>query len=1822
MTEYRIQHGVSTYIDGPRSCGCCEGVATHSHLVSNRPGLDSLKYRVGTYSTFFDDLVARVATFTSLEKDSQPGQSSDGQSRSLALIRRPAGTLVSNGEQPPKTALPELRSLLTTREKSDFAIALFDAWATLADVISFYQERLANEGFLRTAQDPRSLYELSRLIGYTPRPGVSSSVYLAFEVDGQTTLPQGLPSAVIGSSYTGGDNEIVIPAGTAAKSTPTPGSTDEPQTFETTDDLLARTQWNYLLPRKTRPQRLTSETAFEIEKLYKKNTGLRIERNAILAIEYAQGSYAIRRVADVDEISERSVTVLTLELDDLTLNGLTNEIALLTNHVPKIAFPEITSTELVKPETTAELGIVNQRFSELRQALAGAIEEIFASKPNSLSILDDKLQKFICDKLFSLSSPVRVPFKRFRDAVDELTKDDTTTLRLSNLLLYKDVTDRFKWVAKSLFEVYQRTDVALTGARNSLSAAKKGKQLSGIKFALDSLCNTPRSSLSISANPDGVPQSTTPLQSIEQVNNLSPATGPQLTAKVEFLRNTAVLALADANYHLASNDIVPTSGQSHSTNTLLTAIQNVTVSATADADYRVQIFNSTQLLAECVQRTLPAGSSTFNFTITPPETVQVCPISSDVNLALLATASTVPTTSLKARFRLTSIEGTSIGSVTGGVGPYTFISPSAGEFVLGDTTNTDTSFPNFLAAFNSVKYHAGNSAGHVSILLEIFSASAMSASNQLSSAVIDVFVIPSGLERDPVALAQKRLTDLHNEIAVPGASANVSLFDSEWWPGTGNTVAQAGQDIYGTGGLADQVVSAKLGDALGTISDKIPHSSGSTPLEQRRDRLRAVFETVATDSLNNGSEVHPLADNSSSPPKVGIATILDRAEAQTVTTGTSVGSVALLADSEDYLLSVVDSVNDYVSALIGSVSGLTIGDPIAKLKTAVGLIDHAQTPINAAANDLKNRSESFEAPVLRFANDIASSLNARRKTFLSRGIQLLERLTELVKSAGSAPYTDRLVAWLNYLLDKWQPLRAELDVELKVTKCDEVKKYALSDRVSELHKQLDETAEPAATPSSPKNVEETFHLLNNPKLDNQLNRIRRLSAREEEPDKESTATVASALSVADAVTKLEQLRLNAGGNAAPRLTLDLLALIDSRSDFVAQLSAVLSATQRDFLYGLLRNARIDESTAVEPKLYVFGSQANVFGWNAPASAPTILDELSSEVACLSDSTSDNYKNADKVLSRIFALSQADEAEADTRLFLDGSFQRTGPNSVIAIQQQGVPETESFSVRKALMRPRNAYGVRGNATELELSTAWWRDGAKPDMPELEEIIRTTRVYCDAEYVTLAEAPEPDFLDNLDTIVCDALVVGLEVGRQLVVEGVPQLSAGEASVTRQLVRVVKVDHAIDETLFGDTYHTEVTVSPPLTHRYRRDSVKIYANVVAATHGESQREVLGSGDATRAFQAFRLQRPELSQLPAPTPTGAEAALHAYINDVEWKTDTGFGRMSASAEQFVPIVDDSQLATLVFGDGEHGARLPTGIQNVRASYRTGLGIRGNVAAGQIDQAVGAPLGVRKVINPLSAQGGADPDNADMVRVRAPLALSAMDRLVSVHDYADFARNYAGIGKASARRIQGVVHVTVAGLASEPFDMEGPVIRNLRQTLQQFGDPSQRYELHDRESSLLIVAAKIGLLPGFNWNPIEPLIRTALLDAFSYENADLGGDILISDAINAIQAINGVNYVDIDTFDSVDQNSITDLAARLNRLKRRSRIHVQTERLEYAKLASSGGSSVQSGANSSPSSATLQLNQSASQQDVLHPAQLCFLPPDIPSALLLEWVR
>jgi predicted phage baseplate assembly protein len=378
------------------------------------------------------------------------------------------------------------------------------------------------------------------------------------------------------------------------------------------------------------------------------------------------------------------------------------------------------------------------------------------------------------------------------------------------------------------------------------------------------------------------------------------------------------------------------------------------------------------------------------------------------------------------------------------------------------------------------------------------------------------------------------------------------------------------------------------------------------------------------------------------------------------------------------------------------------------------------------------------------------------------------------------------------------------------------------------------------------------------------------------------------------------------------------------------------------------------------------------------------------------------------------------------------------------------------------------------------------------------------------------------------------------------------------------------ANDVPLPGETIHTFITLAEPLAYRYKRGTVKIHGNVVKATHGETRQETLGGGDAAKAWQEFTLKQPPLTYVSAPTVSGIQSTLEVRVNDVKWHEAESFVALGPNERAFITRTDDEARTTVVFGNGTQGARLPTGQENVKATYRNGIGKPGNVRAGQISLLSTRPLGVKDVINPIRASGGADKETRDQARRNAPLAVLALDRLVSTQDYADFARTFGGVGKAAAERItdgrRQLVRVTIAGADDIPIEVTSDLYRNLNAALRHYGDPYLPIRLEVRDRLALVVSANVHLQTDYLWDAVEQKIRAAMLDAFGFEKLELGDDLLLSRAIEVMQSVAGVDYVDVDVFDTISEAQLLQGfdAPAAEDLKLNDRIRIEAGQLAY----------------------------------------------------------
>ena len=149
--------------------------------------------------------------------------------------------------------------------------------------------------------------------------------------------------------------------------------------------------------------------------------------------------------------------------------------------------------------------------------------------------------------------------------------------------------------------------------------------------------------------------------------------------------------------------------------------------------------------------------------------------------------------------------------------------------------------------------------------------------------------------------------------------------------------------------------------------------------------------------------------------------------------------------------------------------------------------------------------------------------------------------------------------------------------------------------------------------------------------------------------------------------------------------------------------------------------------------------------------------------------------------------------------------------------------------------------------------------------------------------------------------------------------------------EIVTLVSIEHAGGRTSLTFT---------PLQYPYVRRTTVLNANVVQASHGETvTQEILGSGTG-RPDQRFRLRRPPVTYLTAPTVTGARSTLEVHVDGVRWSEINSFVNAGPRDECYLVQRADDGTTTVVFGDGVNGARPPTGAENVAADYRTGIGV------------------------------------------------------------------------------------------------------------------------------------------------------------------------------------------------------------------------------------------------------------------------------------------
>jgi len=197
----------------------------------------------------------------------------------------------------------------------------------------------------------------------------------------------------------------------------------------------------------------------------------------------------------------------------------------------------------------------------------------------------------------------------------------------------------------------------------------------------------------------------------------------------------------------------------------------------------------------------------------------------------------------------------------------------------------------------------------------------------------------------------------------------------------------------------------------------------------------------------------------------------------------------------------------------------------------------------------------------------------------------------------------------------------------------------------------------------------------------------------------------------------------------------------------------------------------------------------------------------------------------------------------------------------------------------------------------------------------------------------------------------------------------------------------------------------------------TVTVFGNLVDASQGKAEREaVLGNGDNRQMWQTFPLPKSRLTYflsaggIPPQTPE-----LDIWVNERLWTRVDAFYSHGPQEQIYIVREDAEGRSFVQFGDGETGARLPSGLKNISAVYRSGSGAHGPIKPGAAPTASERPPGFDKVSLAGIVSGGAAPEDGEKAREAAPGKVQSLGRLVSIRDYETETLGVPGVVSAAA---------------------------------------------------------------------------------------------------------------------------------------------------------------------------------------------------------------
>jgi hypothetical protein len=348
------------------------------------------------------------------------------------------------------------------------------------------------------------------------------------------------------------------------------------------------------------------------------------------------------------------------------------------------------------------------------------------------------------------------------------------------------------------------------------------------------------------------------------------------------------------------------------------------------------------------------------------------------------------------------------------------------------------------------------------------------------------------------------------------------------------------------------------------------------------------------------------------------------------------------------------------------------------------------------------------------------------------------------------------------------------------------------------------------------------------------------------------------------------------------------------------------------------------------------------------------------------------------------------------------------------------------------------------------------------------------------------------------------------------------------------------------------TRLDLSAPLAAGLEAASLRISANVVRCGQGKPIADLpIGNGNSSQANQSFAIPMAPLIFDKGEAPGERKSTLSITVNGEEWRQVALLHGQSAGARVYQLQLGANGTARVAFGNGREGARLPTGFNNVRASFRSGAHSSGawvNASASSSDLATALAGGSTVPAKAIGLQPHdcatslpvlpSVPNSVQPVGVAVQTSASVLPpppnqatgyqgggwrRLVATADYQAFANAFPGVSHAVAmsfapkagRPFIGLAVAFEDGTATAPDAKVAEALLGAIRGRQAF--PPLPLRLTAVRPVHVAVALRV-------WgSATEVAVKAVLAERFGWRRQVPGAALLAADVVATVQALVGV---------------------------------------------------------------------------------------------------